>query len=282
MERDNTDFSELKNVNYELFLVGLMVLSIINIPLALLAPTLQMRQIVWIVDASLCIIFIGDFIYRLATAKSKSGYMLRQYGWLDLLGSLPLPILRLLRIMRAVRTIRLLQVYGSVNMQSELRQDRAGSTLLSVAFLGILVLEFGSYFILGAEAASTNANIHTPSDALWWSIVTIATIGYGVKYPVTNEGRIIGIFVIITGVGLFSAFTGFLANTFISRQKRRRRLGAKFNFQAEDPLDEIREILKQQAQLLASIESRLPPLPNSRGDLPVQSGDPDSKVDPPS
>jgi voltage-gated potassium channel len=132
---------------------------------------------------------------------------------------------------------------------------------LAAVFLGILVLELGSYFILGAEGRDLHANIHTPSDALWWSIVTIATVGYGDKYPVTNEGRVIGVLVIITGVGLFGVFTGFLANTFINRRKRRRRFGFQPMPMSADPLEEIRQLLEQQSLRLASIESRLPPAP---------------------
>jgi voltage-gated potassium channel len=147
-------------------------------------------------------------------------------------------------------------------MGRELGQDLAGSTLLSVAFLGILVLEFGSYFILGAEAGAENANIRTPSDALWWSVVTIATVGYGDRYPVTDEGRIIGTIVILTGVGLFGAFTGFLANSFINRRRRRIHIGAHAEAQP-DPLEEIRQMLEEQGQRLADIEKRLPPLPTS-------------------
>ena len=266
MPSTETDFSELKHVNYELFLVAITVIYIINIPLNIWAPTPEMRLVIQIIDTGFFIIFVGDFLYRLFSAKSKPNYFLRQYGWLDLLGSLPISGVRLARGVRSVRTIRLLQQYGAKNMGSELRQDRAGSTLILVFFLGILVLEMGSYFILGAEVTAANANIHTASDALWWSVVTIATVGYGDRFPVTSEGRIIGVFVILTGVGLFSAFTGYLAHSFINRRKRRNRLGMQFNAQTDDPLDEIRQILAEQGKLLASIEKRLPPLPPGASD----------------
>jgi hypothetical protein len=268
MQSTETDFSELKNVNYELFLVAITVIYLINFPLKYWAPTPEMSGVIQLIDTGFFVIFIGDFLYRLFSAKSKSNYFLRQYGWLDLLGSLPVSGVRLARAVRSGRTIRLLQQYGAKNMGSELRQDLAGSTLILVLFLGILVLEFGSYFILGAEVTAATANILTASDALWWSIVTIATVGYGDKYPVTNEGRIIGVFVIIAGVGLFSAFTGYLAHSFINRRKRRGRLGKHFNAQPDDPLDEIRKALEEQGKLLASIEKRLPPLPDSGVDKP--------------
>jgi hypothetical protein len=272
MENPEIDLNELKNVNYELFLAAITILSVINIFLILFAPTSSMRQVVWIVDLGFCIFFLADFLYRFLTATSKNRYLLHQYGWLDLLGSLPIPFIRLVRLVRSGRTARMLRQYGVENMGSELRHDRAGSTLLSVAFMGILVLELGSYFMLAAEGRDSQANIHTPSDALWWSVVTIATVGYGDKYPVTNEGRIIGTFVIITGVGLFGAFTGFLANTFINRRKRRPRFGLRAIEEPADPLEEIQQMLVQQAQRLAAIEARLPPPPQDGADSPPPSG----------
>ena len=64
--------------------------------------------------------------------------------------------------------------------------------------------------------AAEGANITTASDALWYTIVTISTVGYGDQYPVTNLGRIIGAGIIVVGVGIFGTFTGYLANLFLS------------------------------------------------------------------
>jgi voltage-gated potassium channel len=92
---------------------------------------------------------------------------------------------------------------------------RAQSTLLGAVLAAIIVLEIGAVLMLDAESASTQANIQTGIDALWWNIVTLATVGYGDKYPVTTAGRVIGVIVIVVGVALFSALTSFLAQWFI-------------------------------------------------------------------
>ncbi len=92
---------------------------------------------------------------------------------------------------------------------------RAQSTLLGAALAAIVMLEVGALLILDAESASAQANIITGIDALWWSIVTLATVGYGDKYPVTTAGRVVGVIVIVVGVGLFSALTSFLAHWFL-------------------------------------------------------------------
>jgi voltage-gated potassium channel len=86
--------------------------------------------------------------------------------------------------------------------------------------MGFFVLEFGSFAILKAEMANPDANIKTASDAIWYTLVTISTVGYGDRYPTTNLGRIIGAVIIIVGVGIFGTFTGYLANLFLSPQKK--------------------------------------------------------------
>ena len=168
----------------------------------------------------LSVIFLADFTYRLLTAESKSRYFFRQFGWADLLASLPFEQAKILRVFRLVRVFRLLRAYGIKNIARSLVKDRAGSALLTLLLMGILVLEFGSLEILNIEQYAPGANITTGSDALWYVIVTISTVGYGDQYPVTNEGRIFGSLIIIIGVGIFGTFTGYLANLFLAPSKK--------------------------------------------------------------
>jgi hypothetical protein len=77
------------------------------------------------------------------------------------------------------------------------------------------VLEFGSLQILYLEQNAPDANITTASDALWYTMVTISTVGYGDQYPVTDPGRVLGSLIIVVGVGIFGTFTGYLANLFL-------------------------------------------------------------------
>ena len=83
-------------------------------------------------------------MYRLLTAESKSKYFFRQFGWADLLASLPLPHFKVLRIFRLVRVVRLLRRNGGRRIVRTLLADRAGSALFTLVTMGILVLEFGS------------------------------------------------------------------------------------------------------------------------------------------
>jgi voltage-gated potassium channel len=209
--------AEKQEVNsYELFIGALSVISIINIALALALPDPAVRNVVIIVDTGLCIVFLADFFGRLRNAESKGDYFFRRLGWLDLLGSLPFPGLRIARVFRVARVVRLVRAVGMKALIDKVLHDRAGSALYTVLILCVLVIQYGSMFELVSQRKASGANITTASDAVWYVIVTITTVGYGDKYPVTNGGRIVGVLIMVTGVGLFGVLTGFLANTFLS------------------------------------------------------------------
>lgn len=69
---------------------------------------------------------------------------------------------------------------------------------------------FSAIAILQVER-DPNSNIKTAEDALWWSYVT-TTVGYGDRYPVTTEGRLIASVLMTAGVGLFGTFTAYIAS----------------------------------------------------------------------
>ena len=94
--------------------------------------------------------------------------------------------------------------------------NRATGGLLFVVLIALVVLEYGSLAVLWAERGAENANILTAQDALWYSVVTISTVGYGDRFPTTEMGRVFGALVIIVGVGVFGTLTGFLANAFLA------------------------------------------------------------------
>ena len=150
-------------------------------------------------------------------SAQEIGNLTRQEpGWADLLASLPFPQFKVLRTFRLIRVYRLLRKVGIRTIGKTLGKDRASSALYVLLLMGILVLQFGSLTMLAIEQHAPGANITTASDALWYTIVTISTVGYGDQYPVTNEGRILGAWIIVVGVGIFGTFTGYLANLFLS------------------------------------------------------------------
>jgi len=214
MDRTST---ELKNTGYEIFIGMLSLLSIFNLLMlyAFLSDQ-NLSEIIQAMNALLSAIFMGDFIYRLVTASSKSSYFFGQFGWADLMASIPLPQFKILRVFRLFRVYRLMKELGVRTIARSLVKDRAGSALYTLLLAGILVLEFGSLTMLRFEQYAPDGNITSASDALWYTIVTISTVGYGDRYATTNAGRLVGALIIVVGVGIFGTFTGYLANFFLS------------------------------------------------------------------
>jgi hypothetical protein len=208
------------NLGYEIFVGVLSILSILNIFLGYFTKDADLSGILDIMNGLFSIIFLGDFIFRILTAPSKSRYFFRDFGWADLFASLPLPQFKILRVFRLFRVYRLMTKIGPKKIFDTLVKDRAGSALYVLLLMGIMVLEFGALAVLKQEKANPDANIKTASDAVWYVLVTISTVGYGDRYPTTNPGRIVGAVTIIIGVGIFGTFTGFLANFFLAPAKK--------------------------------------------------------------
>jgi voltage-gated potassium channel len=132
--------------------------------------------------------------------------------------------------------------------------------LLSIIFLTIVVLEFASIFILVTERHDPDSNIKNASDALWWAYVTVTTVGYGDRYPVTNAGRIVGVLLLTIGVGLFGVLTGYLATAFLKPKSAQQAEQEAVNTTPDTlqaGLQELKRLLVEQEQYTAELKKRL-------------------------
>jgi hypothetical protein len=233
---------ELKDTTYELFIGALSALSIFNLVLYVVISISDLKGIILIMNSILSLIFLADFFYRLFSARSKSGYFLRQMGWADLLASLPLQAAKILCIFRILRLVRLRRAFGTKRMIKAFLSNRSGSVFLSLLFLMILVLEFGGLEMLLVESKSPYANIKNASDVLWYIYVTVTTIGYGDQYPVTDTGRIIGVVIMTIGVGLFGTLTAYLAKFFIKPNDNEAEEPVQSSVSSDDLKGQMQEI----------------------------------------
>jgi voltage-gated potassium channel len=182
---------------------------------AFVRMTADTRTILEDADKIVCILFLLDFVVTLVRSERRWRY-LATWGWLDLVSSIP--AVSFLRWGRAVRALRILRVLRGIRATKVLTEfvvyRRAQSTFLAALLVAILLMILSSSAILQFET-SPEANIKTPEDALWWSIVTITTVGYGDRFPLSTEGRIIAALLMTAGVGLFGTFSGFVAAWFL-------------------------------------------------------------------
>ena len=254
---------ELKNLGYEVFISLLSILSVINLTLVWLPGMSEpSKQVVVIFQTALTIIFFADFIYRLTTTQSKSQYFFRNWGWADLLACLP--NLRVLRLFRIFRVYRLMRDIGPNTIKHQLLYDRAGSILYITIFLGLLTIQTASIRVLNLEHAVPGANIQTPSDAIWWSYVTITTVGYGDQFPTTNQGRVLGVLLMTSGVILFSVFTSYVANAFLAPKKSPEEAEEAAPSGDTSQFDALRQLLDEQEKATWAIRQRLAEIEQER------------------
>lgn len=200
---------------YESFVMIVALIMLVNSALLVLPVDDDTHAVAWLINAVLSAFLLLDAAWRTARNRARlRRWLLREYGWLVWLGSLPAPFLTLGRLTALALGIRQLRRADLTSVTVNLVTKRAQSTLLVVLLAAIIVFEASSILVLRAERASPDANILTAYDALWWGYVTMATVGYGDRYPVTNTGRLVGIAMMTVGVAIFSVMTSYLADWF--------------------------------------------------------------------
>jgi voltage-gated potassium channel len=249
------DTGELKGTGYELFILLVSLLSITNTVIVLLPVSGPIQQVALLVDLMIAPVFLVDFLYRLRTARPRRLYLVRRFGWADLLSVVP--VLGVFRIFRVVRTVRLLRRRGPEQMAVDVDRGRAQATFLITVFLVLIVVEFAGMAIFLVESQAPDGNIKDASDAIWWGFVTATTVGYGDRYPVTNAGRVIGTILLFAGIALFSVLTGFIANGFLAPRSPDRRLIRAPKDSLEADVDELRWMLVEQEERAAAIRRKL-------------------------
>lgn len=201
---------------YQLFMLALCVFALVALAIQTtidLDP--EVSAVLGYADFAVCIAFLFDFLHSLWRAPRRAQYFF-SFGWLDLLSAIPaLDVARVGRAARVVRIVRVLRVMRASRVIGQLMLERkAESTFLAVSLIAILMVGVCSIAVLHFESEA-DGNIKTAEDALWWAVTTVTTVGYGDRFPITTEGRLVATMLMFAGVGLFGTFSGFLAAWFL-------------------------------------------------------------------
>lgn len=210
------------NNSVSFFQIVILLLSIYSVG-ALAVSTFfeidnEIKRLIDGFDIIVCAVFFVDFIVLYRKAENKLTFW--KWGWIDLLSCIPsIDILRGGRVIRVLRIFRVIRLYKSSKfLYHHLYRNKTKSTFSSALTITVFMIIASSISILQFEDAPTS-NIHTAEDAIWWTFTTITTVGYGDKYPVTHEGRLIAVLLMTTGVALFGIFTGYISSQFVSDKK---------------------------------------------------------------
>jgi voltage-gated potassium channel len=170
-------------------------------------------------ERMVALILTAEYAMRLREAGRgrRLAYAFSPLGVVDLLSILPfwagfLVPDRYLGMVRTLRVLRLAKFYRySEGLQSLFEGLRAEAPRIrAVGQVVLMVLAFSTAAIHATESAAQPDKFGKLSHCLWWSVVTMTTVGYGDSSPITNPGRIVAILLMFVGIGVVSAFVGIV------------------------------------------------------------------------
>ncbi len=197
--------------------IPLLVLSVLLIPVLVIpvvsSPSRPEQDLLTGLDYGIWAIFVVEYLIRLRLAQRRALFVRHNLFDLALVALPMLRPLRLARLARAARSARLAALLGKRVKGAE--RTLHGQVLTYALTVAGSTTLLGSVLILQVERHAHDANITNYGDALWWSITTVSTVGYGDVYPVTGAGRVIAIALIVAGVSLFGVLTASIAAWFV-------------------------------------------------------------------
>jgi len=232
---------------YQLFMLFLCVATLMGVAIQVVfQPVAEVRGVLQVADTIACGLFFIDFLVTLRRVPDKWRYMYT-WGWLDLVSSIP--VFDLARWGRAARIARLLRLLRGIKASMVLTEvvltRRRQSAFLAAGLTLLLVIVSASVLILTVEDTA-QSNIRSTEDALWWATTTLTTVGYGDRFPVTTEGRIIAAGVMAAGVGLVGVLSGLLAAWFMEPVRTAE--------QRQEDLLELRSVRQEMSELRRLLE----------------------------
>lgn len=228
---------------WDLSLFGLVVLNLVAVALESV-PTLQINYGSWFYSFEIfsVIVFTVEYVARVWSApakldhengetglKARVRYIFSFYGLIDLVAILPFYIQAFfpgldLRVLRALRLLRILKL----NHYNSALDDLFGAIIeekksfLTTLYIFSVAFVLSSSLIYYAEHKVQPEDFRSIPDAMYWSIITLTTVGYGDVSPITVFGKSIAAITAIFGVVVVALLTGIVANSFNAQMDRRK------------------------------------------------------------
>ncbi|MCK5528140.1 MAG: ion transporter [Kiritimatiellae bacterium] len=226
------------------FDIVILLLIFLNV-IAVIFGSMQSVQERWgvflnIFETVSVVIFTIEYIIRLwacivdprfsGPVRGRLRLAFRAMSIIDLLSITPfyLPFigvdlrsLRVLRLLRILRVAKVTRYYSSLDLIKHVFQSKKEELLLTTVLMGLLLVVSSSLLFYCEHPAQPDAFSSIPA-TMWWSVITLTTVGYGDMYPVTVLGKVCASVIAILGIGMFALPTGIIGAGFVEAVQHKR------------------------------------------------------------
>lgn len=231
-----TNFVALHRLPWELAMAALTVVYVV---LAFLQD--QGNPGVTAGVEGLAVVFVAEFALRLYDAPSRVEYFRRH--WIDIVTCIPvIGTLRFLRLFRLLAFVRLGAIVRAFGVGAATNDRIAGGVGLWVLAPTLLVVWLAASYGYYELEGGVNPHIHSFTDALYFSLVTASTVGYGDVTPVTPEGKVLTGLLIFIGIGLLGFASAQLTTKLLPQR---------------DSIAELSATIQRQGELISQLCERL-------------------------
>lgn len=205
---------------FDAFIQIVIIISLISFSIETL-PNLtdSTKQLLAVLEHICIIIFTIEYLLRLWLTSKSSRYVFSFYGIIDLMAIVPyyltfgidLRALRSVRLLRIFRVFKLLQYNKAIGRLTDaFYKVKSELIIFSVTTLiFIYISSIGIYYFENPVQPEQFASVF---DCMWWSLITLTSVGYGDIYPITTGGKVFASLTIITGMGVIAIPTGLIAS----------------------------------------------------------------------
>lgn len=194
-------------------------------------------------------VLLAEYLVRLVLTPDRRGYLKRRWVEPATVVAPPLQHWHLI----GIEKMCLLLQEAELRVEVILRHHSLFRVLIAAA----ATLFLGGWLVLLFEDNAKGSNIHTYPDALWWAIVTVTTVGYGDRYPVSEAGRAVAVVLMLLGIGLIGVLTATVASLFVKEH-------------TDSAKEEYRKGHADLGQQLSVISNRLADLERRLGATPAE------------
>ena len=218
---------------FDVILLAAILLSIIGVMLESVDEIdKKYHELIMAFEWGFTILFTIEYFFRIYAVNRPLKYIFSFMGIVDLLAIIPtylifiFPAVHWMSVIRAIRLIRIFRIFklsrylrGAHTMQIALRSSRPKIIVFLLSIM-LFVIILGTLMYIIENSVGTNGFENIPN-SIYWSIITLTTVGYGNIVPMTILGKIVASFIMILGYGIIAVPTGIVTAEFSRKRKEK-------------------------------------------------------------